>query len=49
MFNVQSSHDTLQIRQQMRCRHANKGRRYPTDPPRVEADSLGQSSSQGAT
>jgi site-specific recombinase XerD len=36
MFNVQSSHDTLQLRQPMRRRPANKGRRYPADPPRVE-------------
>ncbi len=36
MLNGQGSHDAFQLRQPMRRRSANKGRRYPADPPRIE-------------
>jgi hypothetical protein len=36
MLNDQGSHDVLQLHQPVRRRPANKGRRYPADPPRVE-------------
>jgi site-specific recombinase XerD len=36
MLNDQGSHDALQLHQPVRRRPANKGRRYPADPPRVE-------------
>lgn len=36
MLSDQGSHDALQLHQPVRRRPANKGRRYPADPPRVE-------------
>lgn len=35
MLNGQGSHDAFQLRQPMRRRPANKGRRYPADPQRA--------------
>jgi site-specific recombinase XerD len=36
MVNGQGSQDTLRTRQPIRRKPANKGRRYPADPPRIE-------------
>ena len=36
MLNGQGSHDAVQLRKPMRRKPANKGRRYPADPPRIE-------------
>jgi len=36
MLNGHGTHDALQLRQPMRRKPANKGRRYPADPPRIE-------------